>query len=174
MQVIDFDLIKAQGGSIRVYVSHKNSLKINKKKINTQIKKETYFGLFKNDIYKKYNSRIIKQKILINNFLDKELFKQKCIIGYGAPAKVTTFCYAFNLNKNHFKLIVDDNPLKQNKYTPGKNIKIISFKRLKKLKFDYIFILAWNFSEPIIKRLRENFRDKKIKIIIPFPKFRIV
>ena len=40
MQVIDFDLIEAQGGSIRVYVTHKNSFKINKKKLNLKLKKK--------------------------------------------------------------------------------------------------------------------------------------
>ena len=174
MQVVDFDLIEAQGGSIRVYVTHKNSFKINKKKIKSQIEKETIFGLFKKNIYKNYNNRIIKQKILINNFLEKELSKKKYIIGYGAPAKVTTFCHVFNLNKNHFDLIVDDNPLKQNKFTPGKKIKIISLKKLKKLNFDYIIILAWNFSKPITKILKQTFKNKKFKIIIPFPKFKII
>ena len=77
MQIIDFDLIEAQGGSIRVYVSHENSLKINEKKISSQIKKETHFGLFKQSIYQKYNSRINKQRILINKFLEKELSKKK-------------------------------------------------------------------------------------------------
>ena len=71
-------------------------------------------------------------------------------------------------------MIVDDNSLKQNKYTPGKNIKIISFEKLKKLRFDYIIILAWNFSIPIIKKLKQTFRNRKIKIIIPFPKFKVV
>ena len=36
MKLIDFDLVKAQGGSIRVYVGHKN-LNANKKKIARQI-----------------------------------------------------------------------------------------------------------------------------------------
>ena len=39
LEVIDFDLVKAQGGSIRVYVGHKGT-KVNKKKINKQIKVE--------------------------------------------------------------------------------------------------------------------------------------
>ena len=71
------------------------------------------------------------------------------MIGYGAPAKVTTFSYAFNLSKKHIKFIVDDNDLKQGKFTPGKNIKIIKFDDLKDLDFNYIIILAWNFADPI-------------------------
>ena len=100
--------------------------------------------------------------------------KNKIIVGYGAPAKVTTFCHVFNLGKKNIKLIVDDNDLKQNKFTPGKNIKIINFNQLMKIDFDFIIILAWNFSSPIIKKLKENIKDRNYKIIIPFPKLKII
>ncbi len=57
----------------------------------------------------------------------------------------------------------------ENKFTPGKKIKIISFDNLKKIDFDYIIILAWNFAPSIIKKLRLTI-NKKFKIIVPFPK----
>ena len=68
----------------------------------------------------------------------------------------------------------DDNNLKQGKLTPGKNIKIIKFKELHKIKFNYIIILAWNFAKPIIKKLKNNFKSKKFKIIVPFPDIKII
>ena len=39
--MFDFELIEAQGGSIRIYVSHLNSYKVKKRKIRNQIKQET-------------------------------------------------------------------------------------------------------------------------------------
>ncbi len=93
---------------------------------------------------------------------------------HGAPAKVTTFCHVFEIGKDEIKYIVDDNDLKQGKYTPGKNIKIIKFKELKNINFDFIIILAWNFSDAIIKKLKENIKNKRFKIIIPFPKFKVI
>ena len=78
----------------------------------------------------------------------------------------------FDLGAQSIKCIVDDNSFKQNKYTPGKNIKIISFKELKETNFDYIIILAWNFAPSIIKKLRK-FIKKPFKIIVPFPKVTI-
>ena len=77
-------------------------------------------------------------------------------------------CRVMNQQKNLIKYIVDDNPFKQNKFTPGKKIKIISFDNLKKIDFDYIIILAWNFAPSIIKKLRLTI-NKKFKIIVPFP-----
>ena len=169
MSVLDFDLVEAQGGSIRVYVGHKNQ-KIYQKKINNQIKKEKQMGLLDEKLFKKFHKRIQNQKKEITTIIDKNITKKnKILVGYGAPAKVTTFSYVFNLGTKSIRHIVDDNPLKQKKYTPGKNIKIISFEELKKINFDYIIILAWNFAPSIIKKIRQSIK-KSFKIIVPFPK----
>ena len=174
LEVVDFDLIEAQGGSIRVFVSHKNSFKVKKSKIDNQIKKESNYGLFSLNKYFEFHKRIKIQSKKINLLINKNLKNKKKIVGYGAPAKVTTFCHVFKLGNKQIKYIADDNDLKQNKYTPGKKIKIINFKQLKQFDFDYIIILAWNFAEPITKKLRENIKDKKFKIIVPFPKLKVI
>ena len=173
MKLIDFDLVQAQGGSIRVYVGHEN-LNEKKKKIQRQVLIEKKMGILNENLYRKYFRRIFGQKKQINKMIkNKILKKNKVLIGYGAPAKVTTFSYTFDLGKNHIRYIVDDNYLKQDKYTPGKNIKIIKFENLKKISFDYIIILAWNFSNPIIKKLNKKFKNRNFKIIVPFPKLKI-
>jgi hypothetical protein len=166
---LDFDLVEAQGGSIRFYVGHKNQ-KINKKKINNQVKKEEKMGLLNEQLFKKFYVRIMNQKKEITKIIGRDIIKKnKILVGYGAPAKVTTFNHVFKLDSQSIKFIVDDNPLKHNKYTPGKNIKIISFEELKKIDFNYIIILAWNFAPSIIKKLRQSIK-KPFKIIVPFPK----
>ena len=106
---------------------------------------------------------VIKIKKIIKT---KILEKNKVLIGYGAPAKVTTFCYVFDLGQKDIRKIVDDNNLKQGKLTPGKNINIIKFKELYKIEFDYIIILAWNFAKPIINKLKNSFKVLKISIFI--------
>ena len=173
MKLVNFDLVEAQGGSIRVYVGHEN-LSENKVKISNQVLIEKKMGILKENLYRKYFRRIISQKKKINKLIERDILKKnKILIGYGAPAKVTTLSYAFNLGKKHIKYIVDDNDLKQDKYTPGKNIKIIKFENLKSVKFDFIIILAWNFADPIIKKLNKTFKNRNFKIIVPFPKLKI-
>jgi len=174
LKVLDFDLVEAQGGSIRVYVGHKDQ-KTNYKKIRKQILLEKKIGLFKKNNYLKYYQRIQSQKERIKKLIKIHILKKnKTLIGYGAPAKVTTFCYVFDLGQKDIGAIVDDNNLKQGKLTPGKNIKIIKFRELYKIKFDYIIILAWNFAEPIIDKLKNSFKSKKFKIIVPFPNIKII
>ncbi len=172
LEIVDFDLIEAQGGSIRVFVAHKGDFKVKKNKIMKQIKIEEKQGIFTVKKYFDFFKRIKKQKEKINKLINKN--KNKFIVGYGAPAKVTTFCHVFNLGKREIRFIADDNDLKQNKYTPGKNIKIINFNHLMNINFDYIIILAWNFSEAIMRKLKKNIRKRKYKIIIPFPNLKVV
>jgi len=172
MKVIDFDLIEPQGGSIRVYVGHKNK-KAKFLKIKNQIQIEKKFGLFKTQSYFKFNEKIKNKKNKIRNFINNKIKEGKIFIGYGAPAKVTTFCHVFNLGENEIKFIIDDNTLKQNKYTPGKNIKILNFKKIKKINFDYVIILAWNFAKPLIFKLKKNIKNRKFKMVVPFPNIKI-
>jgi len=172
LQVFDFDLIKAQGGSIRIYVSHLGIKKVNNKKIKKQISLENNKRLFSENLYDNYMKRINNQKNILLKVLKNLKKQKKNIIGFGAPAKLTTFSYKFDINNRIVPFVVDDNYLKQNRYSPGKNIKIISYKELKTKKFDAIIIFAWNFAESIIKRIKKDFKDKII--IIPFPKVKII
>jgi len=90
------------------------------------------------------------------------------IVGYGAPAKVTTFLYKFGINKSMIRYIIDDNPLKQYKYTPGLHIPVLPYNPNDKI--DYIIIFAWNFAEEIIQKIK----NIGCRIIIPFPEIRII
>jgi len=110
--------------------------------------------------HKKYFCEIIKK------FLDKNYR----IIAYGASARSSTFLNYSNINNKNIRYIVDKNPLKINRYTPGTNLKILSFKQFKEKinKFNTLLLLAWNFKKEIIQDLKK-FGFKGI-VLAPFPK----
>ena len=153
LEIFDFKIVKAQGGSIRVFVGHSNIHTINKAKIKKQIIFEkNKLKLFNIKSYRIFEKKIIKVKIELNKLLAKLKYKKKSIIGYGAAAKTTTLLNYFNIKKNFIESIIDDNLLKQNKYTPGTHIPIKASKHIYISKPDYIIILAWNYSNSIIKK----------------------
>jgi SAM-dependent methyltransferase len=87
------------------------------------------------------------------------------IVGYGAAAKGMTL-----LNYSGIKLdyIIDDNPLKQGRYTPGSSIPIVSSDTLKTDDATGIMFipLAWNFFDEIknrIKNIRNNHGDRFLR-----------
>ena len=94
-------------------------------------------------------------------------FSKKKIIGFGSSARSQTFLNYCEFDQNNLDLIIDNNPLKQNLYSPGTNIKIVDFETGIKSKPDAIFILAWNFKDEIIKECK--LAGYEGNFIIPFP-----
>ena len=171
LEIIDFDRVEAQGGSIRIYVGHVGQHKIKKKKIENQIKYEIKFGLFKKKVYKNFFLKILKQKMILKKEIRKYKEQNLKIIGYGAPAKLTTFCHLLNIGSNDIDYIIDDNKLKQNYYSPGKKIPIKSFSFALRDNPKVIIVLAWNFFISIVKKCKKHFKNK-IVYIKAFPKIK--
>ena len=96
------------------------------------------------------------------------------MIAYGASARSSTMLNFSSLNNQHISFIIDKNKMKDRKFTPGTNIKIISLSKCLSLikKEKYLLILAWNFKKEIITFLKE--KGFKGKFLIPLPKKMVV
>ena len=79
----------------------------------------------------------------------------------------------FDLDENVLDFIVDDNPLKQGLFTPITHIPVLSSEAIYNRRPDYVLILAWNFSESIIKA-HQRYRNEIGKFILPMPVPQIV
>jgi SAM-dependent methyltransferase len=96
-------------------------------------------------------------------------------VGYGAPAKGMTL-----LNYSGLKLdfIIDDNPLKQGRFTPGSSIPIYSSDKLAECNDTICFVpLAWNFYDEIVTKIKvlrkDNSNGKYDRFVTYFPKVEI-
>ena len=69
--------------------------------------------------------------------------------------------------------IIEDNDLKVGRYLPKTGIPIVGIKELRNKKPNLILILAWNFAEDIITKLRATV-DWPIKCIVPLPELKII
>ena len=109
-----------------------------------------------------FKNKLLKRKLDLIKLLTEIKLSGKTVVGYGSPAKVTTLVHYMGIG-DMIDYIVDDSPLKIGRYTPGTHIPIYSPDKLYKDKPDYVIILAWNFAEPIMKKLHFNgFRGKCI------------
>ena len=168
LEIIDFDLNDAHGGSIRVYVSRQRNNKVIKKIKNQIIFEDKILKMYNIQTYKQFMKNILNIKEKINIIL-KKISKKNKIFGYGAAAKTTTLLNFFRINSSLVSYIADDNRLKIGKIIPGTNIPIIKADHLKKYSAKVIVIFAWNYAENIIKNCNIILNYKK-KFIIPFPK----
>ena len=99
--------------------------------------------------------------------------QKKKIHGYGASTKGNVILQYFNIDNKQIKFISDRNPFKNNRYTPGTKIKIISESKSRKIKPDFYFVLPWHFKKEILIR-EKKIRKKGTKFIFPLPKFQII
>lgn len=169
LKVVDLSLNEINGGSIEVICTKKsNKCFINKKKINEVLKDEK---LINDNSFINFNKRINQVKLNLNNFLKKN--KNKKIIGYGASTKGNIVLNHCNINNKKLKFICDDNKIKYGMFTPGSNIKIISKKKMRLMKPDYLLVLIWPFRREIIKQ-EINFIKTGGKLVFHLPRFHIV
>ena len=134
------------------------------------ISQENADGLFTPETYVKYAKRcdeiIEALKWEISNYTRSEVGWLG--VGYGAPAKGMTL-----LNYSGLKLdfIIDDNPLKQGRFTPGSSIPIYPASKLDEYEDALCFVpLAWNFFDEIVAKIKKQRNNKWDRFITYFPK----
>lgn len=173
MVVFDVQKVATHGGSLRVFVKKvKGSYKICQS-VNRLLKKEAKMKLSFIDVYREFARRVYKNKARLIKLLADLKAKDKKIVGYGAAAKGNTLLNFFGIGVETLDFIVDDSPLKQGLYTPGRHIPVVSSSELYKRKPDYVLISAWNFAEPIMQN-HVKFAKMGGKFIIPVPQPKIV
>ncbi len=162
--------LTVKGGSIR-FVFKKTILnpKIDKITKNYIKKENNFFKNIEKNFLKMQQINNNNMKV-INNFIAN--IPEKKISAYGASVGSTTFIYYYNL-QNKINFIFDDEKLRHNLYSPGTNIKVLSPKYIAKQAPKYILILAWRYSENIIKK-NKNFLLNGGQFIVPLPKFKII
>ena len=158
VKIFKAEKIDTHGGSLRIFISKNEKIKI-QKSINKILKEEEKYGMKKFNTYKKFGEKIYKIKENVIKNIKKLKGKNNTLIGYGAPAKATTALNFFGIS-NQINYIVEDNKLKHNKYIPGVNIPIVSKTIIDKKKYP-IIVLAWNF----FKEIKKNNSDLKNRFI---------
>ncbi len=153
-EVIDVEEFETHGGSIRVYIKHKEneSLPVNDRvgallqvEIGNRINKiDSYIGFQENanDIKNKFLSYIISKKQ-----------EGKRIVAFGAAAKGNTFLNYCGIRPDIIECVVDDTPYKQEKFLPQSHIPVYSRSYFDNNHPDIIIILPWNFKKEIINKL---------------------
>jgi SAM-dependent methyltransferase len=134
---------------------------------------EKNIGLYDKKIYEIFSH---KSKEKINQFNQSiNIMKSQNIpvVGYSSPAKGNTFMNAALKGPD---LIIDDTKLKQGLFTPGMTIPIYDNSKLD--EYDNIdticfVILAWNFYDEIVEKIKDRRKNKSDYFLRCFPEFNI-
>jgi len=172
LEIFDVKNLPTHGGSLRYFIKKRSNKKYNVKlSVKKQIDKEIKKGLDKFKTYKDFATKSTKSKKLFLELLKKIIKDNKKIIGYGATAKAVTVLNYCNIDRELIKNFTDTTPEKINTFLPGKNIKILGYKKDILKKYDYAFLGAWNFKKEIFKK-EKTYINSGGKFIthVPFPR----
>lgn len=182
LHLFDVERISNHGGSIRVFVEHKKNELDHCPLSSCRKIHSTQYHIYS------HVSEMLKQEDDMENKVDKLQHKiiylghdlrdwlrdlkgdgqRKSIAIYGVPAKATTLMYALKIDEKMIDFAVDDAPLKQGTFTPGKHIPVLPTSAIYEKKPDVLLVLAWNFAESIMK----NHSKFKGTWIVPIPELR--
>lgn len=173
LEIFNVERPAVHGGSLRVFVQKKAASRPVQPVVEQILQEEEASGLNTLKPYQDFADRITANKQALRHLINDLKAQGKRLVGYGAPAKATTLCYAFDITKEDLDYIVDDSPLKQGRLMPGTHIPIKSPEALYQDQPDACLILAWNFAEPIMKN-HQKFVKNGGQFIIPTPTPNIV
>jgi cyclopropane fatty-acyl-phospholipid synthase-like methyltransferase len=173
LKIIDIKFNKINGGSFAITVAKKKSpIKINKSVVQKILKYEKDNKVNSTTTYKNFFKKIYIQKKKLESLLSSLKRKNKVIYGYGASTKGNVILQFCNIKNNYIKFICDINRDKENCYTPGSKIKIVSEISAKNSKPDYYLVLPWHFKEFILKKEKSLLKNGT-RFIFPLPAVRI-
>ena len=132
---------------MRFFIQKNQSL--NFSVVERLIKKEKIF--FESLFIKNFNAIALRYTQKLKNFLVKQSKNNKKVIGYGCPARFSTITNFANINKDLLQYVVDDSPLKQDRYSPGKHIPIVPKDFLVDFRPDVIIVFAYEYFNTIYK-----------------------
>jgi dTDP-4-dehydrorhamnose reductase len=158
------------GGTVRLSISHDGSYEENPN-VDTYLKNEDINGFLTLENYINWSKDIEKT---IENFSENILklkLDGKTISGFGASAKGNTLLNSCKINTDIMDYIADETPEKIGKFSPTTGIPIVNKQSIIDNPTDYMVILAWNFQEEIMAKLRPIYNGK---FIIPVPEFKII
>jgi SAM-dependent methyltransferase len=167
--------IEPHGGSLRFLLRKGGKESQVGQSVQKRITLEEEQGLDKATVFDQIRQIIATKKIELGKTLENTILENK-LIGYGAPAKLVTFCYQLGIEPETLSYVIDDNEFKQNSFIPGLGFEVVSPHKIQNLiardwsNFSLAFLVfPWNLSTEILKRL-SDWAPVGSSVITAFPK----
>jgi novobiocin biosynthesis protein NovU/D-mycarose 3-C-methyltransferase len=169
--LVDLLISLIHGGSIIFVAETKSDNNIVSESVKQYLSYEELS--LNDDSLKLFCENAIKIKSQLQTLIKELKNSNKRIYTYGATAKGNTLLNFINVTSEEIEFCIDNTKIKQGKFLPKSNIKIISEEEGLNVPPDYFLLTAWNYKDEIIKKVRES-GNYHSKFIIPFPSIHIV
>jgi SAM-dependent methyltransferase len=173
LAVYDVEALAVHGGSMRVWGQHAGGPRRTSAAVTRWLADEQARGLFVPATYDAFRERVEALRETLRAQIATLRAQGKRVAAYGAPAKGMTLLAYCGLGPTEIAYVVDRNPLKQGRFTPGTGIPIVPPERIATDPPDVLLVLAWNYLDEIAAQQAEFVR-RGGRFLVPIPAPRLV
>ena len=154
LRVFDVEKLTTHGGSLRVFATPAaTGAHAETPAVNSLLAQEEVAGVQTVAFYSQLQAQAEGIADELTDFLIRARADGKRVCGYGAAAKGNTLINFAGIKPRLLPWIVDRNPAKQQKLSPGSRIPIVNESRIREERPDYVVILPWNLRDEVISQL---------------------
>lgn len=172
IEIFNVKRVSIQGGSLICFCQLSKGIKIIDRSVLDLIEEENKHKLDQIITFKNFAANLNEREKTIKNELNQITNNNYKIVGYGAARSGTTIISQFKI-KNYIDFIVDDNPDKHYKYSPGSHILVLPTEEIVNNDIKYVIILAWIHTKNIILN-NIDYLENGGKFILCFPNIKII
>ncbi len=174
LKLFDVEEVWTHGGSLRLHACRATSqAQAVQPRVAAWRQSEIELGLDRLDAYHGFGQRVHGAKFDLLEFLITARRQGKRVVGYGAPGKANTLLNFCGVRTDLIDFLVDRNPYKHGRFTPGTRIPILPPDALWQARPDYVLILPWNLKAEIMEQLA-GIRDWGGRFVLPLPDLRVI
>jgi hypothetical protein len=153
LAVVDVELLSTHGGSIRLWARPLAVAGAPSRRVRDVLATEAAHGLHEVDGYLQLKGRTEAIRHQLLRFLLDCRAEGKRVAGYGAPGKGNTLLNYAGIRSDLLEYIVDRNPYKHGRFTPGTRIPIHDPAVLATDRPDVVLALPWNLETELTAQL---------------------
>ncbi|WP_123028240.1 class I SAM-dependent methyltransferase [Mycolicibacterium stellerae] len=168
LALVDVELLETHGGSIRLWARPTASAGVPTERVHQALAMEEAAGLHEVDGYLNLRRRTEAIRHALLRFLLDCRAQGKRVVGYGAPGKGNTLLNYCGIRSDLIEYIVDRNPYKHGRFTPGTRIPIHETQRIATDRPDVVIALPWNLEIELTEQLA-YIGEWGAELIFPLP-----
>jgi hypothetical protein len=169
LAIARIDRVSVHGGSLRVYAGLSRE---HDAAVFEWEERERQSGLDRLSTYERFAIAVENHRHSLRGFLSDLRSRGRSLAAYGAPAKGNTLLNYCGIDAGTISFTVDRNERKIGRFTPGAHLPVRPVSALLEDRPDAVLILAWNFSQEIMRQ-QEAYRLQGGRFITPLPEPRV-
>jgi hypothetical protein len=172
LEVFDVERGARYGGNIRAYVARRGAQRVTSA-VGELLALEEQVGLHQPATWEKFRARVRENRDKFMEFAYHVRRQGQSMVGVSCPGRSATMLNYYGITPDLMPYIGElPTSLKLGLYVPGKHIPVVSNRRIIEEQPDYLVLLAWHYTEPIVQRLRAE--GVRSTLVTALPEFAIL